>query len=498
LEFQNRTKKARIKAILAQAALQAANCGGSSFGTDALESSLASLGFSAIFSDDRPQHNTMSSSYFQQQQQQQAPQYHQSHSASSSYHQHNSQHQQPPPTPQHSSTFLNNSSFFMPDNLSGKKSSDFESSSSLLNQEQLIKFASSSSLLSLSSLSEEDARDAALFNFDMFSNNLFDLTEEAPHTTKSSSSSSIGVNSSSSDEDSVHYLSAKNHLDIMTCLSKKQPTSASSSDTHSPAALSPSPQHHDTSSSDSGCRSASFSNDEDSGACSGMFSQLSLKSLNCDDKKEPPPPPAKLLGGSKQLSASDAMIDCCSISEHLEFTCSSNSDTNNKKQTAKVVVAASYDDSTDSAVDEEEEIEEDTEESDDHCDNSSDTSDDASVMPADSECLNELDLDDHFAAVEPPELSRNSANYNQVLQKDGTMLRQKLDIGIYQSVNQTLSLFVEPHDILRQLDADEYEEYTLFPQDAATKLDEQLDMIESYTELNSEIENTTLSNFLLA
>ena len=48
------------------------------------------------------------------------------------------------------------------------------------------------------------------------------------------------------------------------------------------------------------------------------------------------------------------------------------------------------------------------------------------------------------------------------------MTRKKLDYGIYRSINQTLSLFIEPNDILKQMDASEYDEYNLFPSDDAS------------------------------
>jgi hypothetical protein len=49
------------------------------------------------------------------------------------------------------------------------------------------------------------------------------------------------------------------------------------------------------------------------------------------------------------------------------------------------------------------------------------------------------------------------------MEKDGSIVRKKLDYGIYKSVNQTLSLFIEPHDVLKQLEPSEYDEYVLFP-----------------------------------
>jgi len=53
--------------------------------------------------------------------------------------------------------------------------------------------------------------------------------------------------------------------------------------------------------------------------------------------------------------------------------------------------------------------------------------------------------------------------FNQVIEKDGSVVRKTLDSGIYRSVNQTLSLFIEPQDILKRMEASEFDEYLLFP-----------------------------------
>ena len=97
----------------------------------------------------------------------------------------------------------------------------------------------------------------------------------------------------------------------------------------------------------------------------------------------------------------------------------------------------------------------------DEQDSDSDTSDDASDIP-DSECLDDLaSLDD---LEDPYNLEQATAQiFNQIMEKDGTILRKKLDFGIYRSINQTLSLFIEPQDVLKKVEADEYEEYSLFP-----------------------------------
>ena len=50
-----------------------------------------------------------------------------------------------------------------------------------------------------------------------------------------------------------------------------------------------------------------------------------------------------------------------------------------------------------------------------------------------------------------------------MIEKDGSVVRKTLDSGIYRSVNQTLSLFIEPQDILKRMEASEFDEYLLFP-----------------------------------
>ena len=106
---------------------------------------------------------------------------------------------------------------------------------------------------------------------------------------------------------------------------------------------------------------------------------------------------------------------------------------------------------------------------DNQSDSDSDTSDDASDIP-DSECLDDLasldDLDDQF------NLEQDAKMFNQVMEKDGSILRKKLDYGIYRCINQTFSLFIEPQDVLKKIDTEEYIEYSLFPNG--------LDSIESY------------------
>lgn len=56
----------------------------------------------------------------------------------------------------------------------------------------------------------------------------------------------------------------------------------------------------------------------------------------------------------------------------------------------------------------------------------------------------------------------------QVIDEDGTVLRKQLNSGIYKSVNQTMSLFIEPHDVLKRVD--EFDEYSLFPNGSSSPI----------------------------
>jgi hypothetical protein len=188
-------------------------------------------------------------------------------------------------------------------------------------------------------------------------------------------------------------------------------------------------------SSDSGCRSASFLNDEDSAIAS-------LKSVEFTHYLQ--------YKSSSEKPHTELKLDECTISEQVNFTCSNSSPV--KESLVNLNVS----------------INEDEEEEEDECNTSCDTSDDASEIPTDSDCLNELDLIDENLDIcnsgsgneaEFVELSR----YNQVMEKDGTVVRKKLEYGIYKSVNHTLSLFIEPNDVLKQLEPSEYDEYVLFP-----------------------------------
>lgn len=344
LEFQNRTKKARIKAILAQAALQAStNC------TETMESSLSNLGFP---------------------------------------------------------TFLN-------DNISSSHSGgiskpiDQGNDCSFFNSDQLIKFANS---MDLGSDSVETGKKLEMFT---------DTQELAKHETH------LTMNFSFNEKMLGKDLIESTEI-LMTSSIKKH--------------ISPSESpHHEfscsLSSSDSGCRStASFLAEEDSGIASLQTTSKSFYNNNSNL--------LTIKRGKKH--------DSCLTEENLSSFNEELSKTNNKKASSKNEENADENTEVLSVSDVDNR---DTEDSDQ-------TSDDASDIP-DSECLDDLasldDLEDPFG------IEQTAKIFNQVMEKDGSILRKKLDYGIYRSVNQTLSLFIEPQDVLKKVDDDEYEEYSLFP-----------------------------------
>jgi hypothetical protein len=210
--------------------------------------------------------------------------------------------------------------------------------------------------------------------------------------------------------------------------------------------------NHDISSSlscDSGCRSASFSNEEDSGMCSLKINVNNLASNNPNQNNTSQLEKNK----NKDYMTSNFVTQEVTISEHLEFTCSKNVEKSN-----------------DLIVNEANENDEQDQDDEDDSVSNCDTSDDASEIPADSDCLNDLDfmdeanLQNDCNTVEFNEINR----YNQVIEKDGTLTRKKLEHGIYCSVNRTFSLFIEPHDVLKYLEPDEFREYSLFPSEMQT------------------------------
>ena len=297
--------KARIKAILAQASMQA-NSNGIS-GADVLESSFANLGLAGLLSD-----NVMN-------------------------------------TPFH---------------LTGTKTEPISNDCSFFDPEQIIKFCDSDS-----------ESKSALTDL-----NIFDL----------GFNDKLSDSGQSSEEG---YLNRK-----------------------SPGSESP---NHDfscslSSSSDSGCRSHSFSVEEDSGIHS-LHSKASNITVS------------KLKEHNRQM---DKLQNICE---------NANNDDDEDDDNLS-------DDDDDDGVD-------------DDCD----TSDDASDIPSDTESLADLDLDENFLLDECNDQQVIVDKFIQILEKDGSVVRKKIDYGIYCSVNESRTLFIEPHDVLKPMANHEYEQYNLFP-----------------------------------
>jgi len=359
LEFQNRTKKARIKAILAQAALQASTNNMIGCNNDTMDSSLANLGFSSFLSEDTRQ--VMSSL-------------------------------------QSAQMSSNNTSHFK--QIESNDCSFFDS-------DQLIKFANSS---------------------DNSNNNMGECIDKSKYLPSSFYSDIIENNFN----DKL-LIDGKEHHGIgeVNVQISEDPTNKSK---HISPSESP---HHEfscsLSSSDSGCRStASFLAEEDSGIAS---LQLTRSTFN-----------------ASSATISKVKHDSCLTEENLE---SFNEEMNKNKQNGNLIVKK--------IGTEEANIEnlsltdmDDCEESD------SDTGDDASDIP-DSECLDDLASLDDIDYTYGCDIEEHSKNFNQVIEKDGTILRKKLEFGIYRSINNTFSLFIEPQDVLKKVDTDDYDEYILFP-----------------------------------
>ncbi len=214
-----------------------------------------------------------------------------------------------------------------------------------------------------------------------------------------------------------------------------------------------SPQHDLSSSSDSGCRSVSFIADCDDSA----INTITSNSICSSNKSK------SLKSNEHYLSVEKSLIskqvnDEISLSEHLEFTCSNtNINTNFENENSR-----------ESLINKSIQIEkhDDNNVCDDDTDSDCDTSDDASELPIDSDCLNDLDLIEYndLTNYDSDEINR----YIQVVDQDGSIARKKLRYGcIYRSINQTMSLFIEPNDILKLMNSDEYNEYILFPNEDA-------------------------------
>jgi len=345
LEFQNRTKKARIKAILAQAALQAST-NSLNANNENIDASLANLGFPTFLNENSGVNQ------FQNQ----------------------------------------------------LKNIDQTNDCSFFDSDQLIKFATSVEI------NETETKKLELFG------------ETQEHTEKINSQN---MNFSFNEKLLGKDLIESTQDDQMTSSIKKH--------------ISPSESpHHEfscsLSSSDSGCRStASFLAEEDSGIASLQTTKSSFSTTG-------------------YLAISKAKHNSCLTEENLSSFNEELTKNSIKKATAVAGEATQIEDEVDN-----------------QSDSDSDTSDDASDIP-DSECLDDLasldDLDDQF------NLEQDAKMFNQVMEKDGSILRKKLDYGIYRCINQTFSLFIEPQDVLKKIDTEEYIEYSLFPNG--------LDSIESY------------------
>jgi len=202
------------------------------------------------------------------------------------------------------------------------------------------------------------------------------------------------------------------------------------------------------SSSDSSvCRSRSFSivMDEDSGMASMLSSQNS--------KIQPATTTNKLatisLAKQAQLAAFAAKSEL--MKSARVGSGSLNSD--------GISEESDQDDEDDHDVDDDNLSDIQDDDDDDSSDRHSDTSDDASDI-LDSDDLDSLsdnfDVDDDVSEIlvekKPLLLS----------EKDGSVsMRKSLECGIYCSVNQTSSLFIEPQDVLKPME--QFAEYTLFP-----------------------------------
>lgn len=293
--------------------------------------------------------------------------------------------------------------------------------SSFFNSDQLIKFASGSD--------NPEPRNAQFeLNFDLAeSNNYYDLNSLDMY---SASLFEPKVDTKLADE-MQHSDKRCQSDDFLLGLLKRQHSPSSS---HEALSLS----------SDSGCRSNSFLNDEDSAITSIQSSVRTVTKSKTKAKK----------------------LEEVTLSEHLEFTCSKSSPIKEEKEEFSKLADDEIDD----------------EEDDDDCSSDCDTSDDASDIPSeadgDSDCLNDLDLlDENFLNGSDFECDEEAKYFNQVMEKDGSIIRKKLDNGIYKSVNATYSLYIEPHDVLKQVDMDEFDQYSLFPTDPTQPLFDSLVLI---------------------
>jgi len=363
LEFQNRTKKARIKAILAQAALQVSSASVHD------SASLANFGIFSSMHDERQANSSM--------------------------------------------------------HASGYKSYDLlavaSNDCSLFDADQLLKFASSSSDAGLGSFES-----SSLSSSSHYLENTLDLTE-----------SLFNLNSHMSEKAAANQHEQALHFNL-----NDEAFHTSTENTVSPLDSPP----HDyscsmSSSSGSGRRSNSFLAEEDSGICSIKSSKRSY----ADDK----------MSKQQQDDLKTASAVAAQELDSAEY---------------KLNEIKTEDDMGSNNGDDDDDDEDDCRSSGD-----SDTSDDASDIPTDSDSLNDIDIleDTHneteshdnaeMSLLKPSPPPASSSSFNQVINKDGSIVRKKLESGIYCSVNKTFTFFIEPQDVLKRVELSEYNEYTLFP-----------------------------------
>jgi hypothetical protein len=501
LEFQNRTKKARIKAILAQAALQAAaNSGYPLGGSDSLVSQLGSLGLNSLnalgnYSNVLTGNGNgmddvvMMNGQLMNQQMKNATSLfsHSSSSCSST-----SSTTATSGTSTSNGMGLSDAATYAAFYKNIEPSSPTTTSAPALpntffNPDQLIKFAKGSSSNDSDAQANKESANSAYSSFSLEIESDFKdfkdlerniLNENAKDDYKSKSGNS--GNSGNGGIKKEPKLSNSSEEIILT-LTKKALSPTSSNSPHYQDCLSVS--------SDSGCRSASFLNDEDSAIASlksiEHFSRhLKLKEAAAAEKQQPQ---IKSSSSLKPESGTTIASSDLTISEHCEYTCSNSSPVKSSDKGGNNCMLLDLVEIENDAVanNDAEEVDPD----DDDCDSNCDTSDDASEIPTDSDCLNDLDLmNDEFplesgddccdsacssssstaASTTDDNNSVELNRFNQVIDKEGNMARKKLEYGIYRSINQTLSLFIEPSDILKQMDASEYDEYNLFPNEDMT------------------------------
>lgn len=471
--------KARIKAILAQAALQAAaNSGYPLTGSDSLVSQLGSLGLNSLNALGNYSTNSlntngngmddmvmMNGQLMNQQMKNAASLFsHTNNSTSSSSGNMSS-----------SGMGLSDAATYAAFYKNVEPSSPTQTSSlslpnTFFNPDQLIKFAKSSSSNDTDSqatvAANKESSNSAYSSFSLeIESDFKDFKDlERCDNGKEEYKSKIGGSGNGGKKEPKLSNSSE---EIILTLTKKALSPTSSNSPHYQDCLSVS--------SDSGCRSASFLNDEDSAIASlksiEHFSRhLKLKEAAAQEKQQP-----QAKSSSLKPETTTTTSDL-TLSEHCEYTCSNSSPVkSNEKIGNNCMLLDLVEIENDAVVNN-------NDADDDECESNCDTSDDASEIPTDSDCLNDLDLMNDEFPLESGDDCCDSAcssgnddsssvelnRYNQVIDKEGNMARKKLDYGIYRSINQTLSLFIEPNDILKQMDASEYDEYNLFPNEDMT------------------------------